>query len=85
MDGIDGRSHYVDIGSNDEAFAQGSVIAVTSKPAGARAVDRMVAAIAAVRGGRYSVDLHLRHAPSVSRAFAEAHVRRLEALRRQGG
>jgi len=31
---------------------------------------------------RYDVDIHLRHDPTASAAFAETHVRRLEAIRR---
>lgn len=85
VDGIDGRTHYVDIGHHDDAFPDGSVVAITPKPVGARAVDRTVAKIAAAHGGRYSIDIHLRHDSGASRGFAEAHVRRLEAMRRQGG
>src|SRR3546814_12042343 len=40
--------------------------------------------VAAVNGGRYSTDLHLQHDPSATQAFAETHVRRLEAMRRAG-
>jgi hypothetical protein len=50
-----------------------------------READRNVAAVAAASGGRYSVELHLRHDPGATRAFAEAHVRRLEAIRRIAG
>ncbi|PNB33425.1 hypothetical protein C1X73_38365, partial [Pseudomonas sp. FW305-130] len=35
--------------------------------------------------GRYDVDAHLRHDPSATEAFAETHVRRLEAMRRLTG
>ena len=52
---------------------------------GVRDVDRTVAEVAAANDGRYSVDLHLRHDPSASEGFAEAHVRRLEAIRRLTG
>ena len=48
-------------------------------------MDRTIAEIAAANGGRYSVDLHLRHDPSASESFAETHVRRLEAMRRLTG
>ena len=50
-----------------------------------RQVDRTVAEIAAANGGRYDVDIHLRHDPSASAGFAETHVRRLEAIRRVTG
>lgn len=46
--------------------------------------DRTVDAVARANGGRYSVDLHLRHDPNASEAFAASHVRRLEAMRRAG-
>src|SRR3546814_12340070 len=49
-----------------------------------RDADRVVAEVAAANGGQYSVDLHLRHDPSATQAFAETHVRRLEAMRRAG-
>jgi hypothetical protein len=45
-------------------------------------VDRAIAEIAAANGGRYSLDIHLRHDPRASADFAETHVRRLEAIRR---
>ncbi len=50
---------------------------------GVRQVDIIVAERTAAIGGRYSVDLHLRHDHAATDQFAETHVRRLEALRRQ--
>jgi len=84
VDGIDGRVHYVDIGRSDAIgpTPEGSIVRIAARRAEAREVDRTVAEIAAASGGRYSVDLHLRHDPSATQAFAEAHVRRLEAMRR---
>ncbi|KAK0359260.1 hypothetical protein LTR94_032025, partial [Friedmanniomyces endolithicus] len=41
--------------------------------------------IAAANDGRYDVDAHLRHDPTATEAFAETHVRRLEAMRRTAG
>jgi type IV secretory pathway VirD2 relaxase len=86
VDGVGGRSHYVDTGQADEAepMPVGSIVAIEPKRAEPRAVDRTVAEIAAAHGGRYSVDLHLHHDPTARQAFAEAHVRRLEAMRRAG-
>jgi len=43
-----------------------------------------VAEVAAANGGRYDVTIHLNHDPRASHDFAEAHVRRLEAMRRAG-
>ncbi|MEO7689355.1 MAG: relaxase/mobilization nuclease RlxS [Sphingomonas sp.] len=87
VDGIDGRSHYVDVGRGDalEAIAAGAIVRVTPKRAEIREADRIVAEIAAANGGSYSADLHLRHDPSASEAFAGSHVRRLEAIRRLTG
>jgi type IV secretory pathway VirD2 relaxase len=84
VDGVDGRSHYADIGRAQDAVSPDSVVRLTPTPAGVREVDRTVASVAAANGGRYSVDLHLAHDPTVTEAYAEAHVRRLEAQRRTG-
>ncbi len=87
VDGSDGYSHYVDIGKGEvtEAISEGSVVELTPKKAEAREVDRTVADIAAAHGGRYSVDIHLRHDRTATATYAETHVRRLEAMRRLEG
>ncbi|MBY0508514.1 MAG: relaxase/mobilization nuclease and DUF3363 domain-containing protein [Rhodospirillaceae bacterium] len=87
VSGTDGYSHYVDIGNADDpdAVRTGSIVAVAPKPTEPRTVDRTVAEIAAVNGGRYDVDIHLRHDPTSTATFAETHVRRLEAIRRTTG
>lgn len=93
VDGVDGRSHYVAIGKPVLSFAEGGTETDASLPRGAivriaplspavREVDRTIAAVAAANGGRYDVDAHLRHDPTATQAFAETHVRRLEAMRR---
>lgn len=86
VDGVDGQVHYLDIGRGDqpEATPEGSIVRVTPRSAGIRKVDRTVAEIAALNGGHYSIETHLRHDPSATQAFAETHVRRLEAMRRAG-
>ncbi len=96
VDGVDGRSHYVTIGKPVLSFAEGGTETDVSLPRGAivridpvrptiREVDRTIAAVAAGNGGRYDVDAHLRHDPTATQAFAETHVRRLEAMRRISG
>lgn len=87
VDGVDGRSHYIDIGRVDatEPIAEGSIVSVSPRRGEIRAADRTIADIAAVHGGRYSVDIHLRHDRTATQAFADTHVRRLEAMRRQKG
>lgn len=86
VDGADGRAHYVDIGRADADFAlkPGMIVRIGAASPGVRQVDRTIAAIAAANDGRYDVDLHLRSDPGASSAFAETHVRRLEAMRRAG-
>jgi type IV secretory pathway VirD2 relaxase len=86
VDGIDGRVHYVDIGRGDAtpSVPEGATVRIEPTKAEATAADRTVDAVARANGGRYSVDLHLRHDPQASEAYAASHVRRLEAMRRAG-
>ncbi|MGY2736592.1 relaxase/mobilization nuclease RlxS [Sphingomonas sp. UYP23] len=88
IDATDGRSHYVAIGKgeNVEPVPIGTIVRIEPRRASVREVDRTIAAVAAASGGRYDIDLHLRHDQSATEKFAEMHVRRLEAMRRgQGG
>lgn len=87
VDGIDGRSHFVEIGKGDavEPLPENSVVRITPVRSEIRDADRMVAAVAAANDGRYDRAAHHRHDPGASAAFIESHVRRLEAMRRQGG
>jgi type IV secretory pathway VirD2 relaxase len=82
LDALDGRAWHVDIGGLEIDAAPGAVLEIRPRPVAARQVDRTVAEVAAANGGRYSVDLHLAHDRMASEAFAEAHIRRLEAIRR---
>jgi type IV secretory pathway VirD2 relaxase len=84
VDGIDGRSYYVDIGRGDAVgpIPHNAIVRVVPRTVQIREVDRTIAEIAAANGGRYDVDIHLRHDPHASEVFAETHVRRLEAMRR---
>jgi type IV secretory pathway VirD2 relaxase len=86
VDGVDGRAHYVDIGRDDgtEPTPESAMVRVHPRAVEIRDADRTVAAVAAAHEGRYSIDLHLRHDPTATEAFAETHVRRLEAMRRAG-
>jgi type IV secretory pathway VirD2 relaxase len=84
VDGVDGRSHYVAIGKGAslDMVPEGAVVRIAPRRAEVREVDRTIAAVAAANGGRYDVDAHLRHDPGATEAFADTHVRRLEAMRR---
>ncbi len=87
VDGVDGATHYIDVGKGDavEPTPEGAIIRVTPKKAEPRQADRAVAEIAAANGGRYSIDIHLKYDPRATESFAETHVRRLEAIRRTTG
>ncbi len=84
VDGTDGRVHYVDIGRGDAtpSVAEGATIRLEPCRLEVTAADRTIDAVARANGGCYSVDLHLRHDPNASEAYAASHVRRLEAMRR---
>ncbi|HEY6927718.1 MAG TPA: DUF3363 domain-containing protein [Steroidobacteraceae bacterium] len=86
VDGVDGRAHYVALPANADlaTFRQGAVVTVRAG-ADARPADRTIAAVA--ESGIYRVDQHLAQARARERnpeAFVQAHVRRLESLRRAG-
>lgn len=86
IDGVDGRSHYLDIGKAGavDPLPEKAIVKVTPRLAGLRDVDRTIIAVAAASDGAYSARLHRDRDPSVGTAFAETHVRRLEAMRRAG-
>ncbi|WP_353642518.1 relaxase/mobilization nuclease RlxS [Mesorhizobium sp. WSM2239] len=87
VDGVDGRTHWIDIGRGEatEPTTEGCIVRVTASNTEPRQADRTVAEIAAATGGRYNIDIHLKHDPSATERFAETHVRRLEAIRRATG
>jgi len=87
VEASDGRTHYVEIGKgeNVDPHANGAIVRIEPVSVGIREADRTVTAVAAANGGRYDVDAHLRYDPSATEAFAETHVRRLEAMRRLTG
>jgi type IV secretory pathway VirD2 relaxase len=87
VDGVDGRVHHVPLGKRDPAqFAKCSIVEVrrTQSPV----ADRNIAAMS--QDGFYLASEHLdrlimRNDPQTDpRAIVDAHVRRLEALRRVG-
>lgn len=85
VDGLDGRAHYVELGGGRDDSPVGSIVQIRGREAAPREVDRTVARIAEQNGGRYSAELHRQADPSASREFVQAHVRRLEAMRRLTG
>lgn len=90
IDGVDGRTHYVEVAATaaDEAKI-GMVVEVGPERVGPRAADSTIARMAAEEGGVYRPGRHLAQAiadPAHAdpQTFVQAHVRRLEALRRAG-
>lgn len=84
IDGVDGRTHYVEIGKGADETPIGSMVRVEAVRPELRKADRTIEEIARANGGIYSPDIHLAHDHSATDEYAQAHVRRLEALRRSG-
>jgi type IV secretory pathway VirD2 relaxase len=84
VDGVDGRTHYVEVGTSAEETPVGSVVRIDQREAGLRKADRTIDKIARANGGLYSEEIHRWHDPTASEEYVEAHVRRLEAVRRGG-
>jgi len=92
IDGVDARVHYVELNATlvpDEARI-GAILTVGREPS-ARSVDKTIAAYAARNDGFYEPQEHYELARMTARipggdieGHIEAHVRRLEALRRAG-
>jgi type IV secretory pathway VirD2 relaxase len=87
LEDVGGRTSYVEIGKAVErdSFAQGSIVRIDPLQLKIREADRTIAEVAAANGGRYNPEAHLRYEDKATRVFAEAHVRRLEAIRRVTG
>jgi hypothetical protein len=91
IDGVDGRTHHVPgidpVGVEDISI--GSIVEIGSAEVGRRPADRAIAGVA--EDGVYRPSRHLEQARFDGRVpggdhdgFIDAHVRRLEALRRAG-
>ncbi|TWB03678.1 DUF3363 domain-containing protein [Bradyrhizobium stylosanthis] len=87
IDGVDGRTHYAELGSlraNEEAPVRNTILELRSRAAEPRAIDRTIASVAARHDGIYSDRLHREFDPQASGEYVGSHVRRLEAMRREG-
>jgi hypothetical protein len=86
VDGVDGRTHYIDVGLTDPHTLppNGGIVAVDPLKASLKTSDRTVDEVAAANRGLYSATLHTLHDPSAAPEFVLSHIRRLEALRRAG-
>jgi type IV secretory pathway VirD2 relaxase len=89
VDGFDGRIHHLVVAGPADAVGSVPLGAIVSLgPPPTRPADRAIAEIAAANGGDYQPSRHMRarraEGGAEAEAFVEAHVRRLEALRRRG-
>jgi type IV secretory pathway VirD2 relaxase len=84
VDGIDGRTHYVEVGRGADETPAGCVVRIERRQAEIRQSDLTIEQIARTNGGVYSAETHLSHDRSATDEYVQAHVRRLEALRRAG-
>ncbi|HEX5258349.1 MAG TPA: DUF3363 domain-containing protein [Sphingomicrobium sp.] len=84
IDGVDGRTHYVETGRNPDAAPVGSVVRAEPAKPMLRKVDGNIVEITRTANGIYSADLHRARDHSASSDYVEVHIRRLEAMRRGG-
>lgn len=86
VDGVDGTRWHVSIGERTPGTVPpgGAIVEISAAEARPKAADRIIARIALQENGRFSADLHAAADPASTPAFRQAHVRRLEALRRAG-
>lgn len=86
IEGTDGRTWHVDIGSREPGTlpSDGAIVEIGARRGQPKPADRTIAEIAARHDGVYSDALHGEHDPSATAAYRLAHKRRLEALRRHG-
>ena len=84
IDGADGRVHYVALNPTQdmEDLPMGAVVEVRPTAAGLKPADRTIAEVARGNGGFYETGAHHAADPRASADYVQAHVRRLEALRR---
>jgi type IV secretory pathway VirD2 relaxase len=85
IDGGDGHTHYVDIGTSDLSTPIGGLVSLESKQPSLRKADLTIVEVAAANEGQYTIDFHLKHDRSATEDFTNTHVRRLEAIRRATG
>lgn len=85
VDAADGRVHYVVLGPRHDMddLPPGAVVEVAPAARDMKPSDRTIADIALRNDGLYTPAIHRARDPRASEEFIKAHVRRLEALRRE--
>mgnify|MGYP003634870959 FL=1 len=86
IDGLDGRAVYAELGGAEQLaeIRRGAIVTLSPPDLEPKPSDVTIDRIARKNGGNYSAGLHQDDDPRASPKFIAAHVRRLEALRRQG-
>ena len=86
IDGLDGRAVYAELGGAEQLaeIRRGAIVTLSPPDLQPKPSDVTIDRIARNHGGTYSAGLHQANDPRASPEFIAAHVRRLEALRRQG-
>ena len=86
IDGLDGRAVYAEIGAAEQLaeIRRGAIVTLSPPDLEPKRSDVAIDRIAQKNGGTYSAGLHQTDDPRASPEFITAHVRRLEALRREG-
>ncbi len=85
IEDLKGSPVFSKVGEDEtfESLKRGQVITLKPHPRGARPIDQSIVEYAAKHQGVYSEVSHATQSDRVSPAYAQAHVRRLEALRRK--
>jgi len=86
IDGLDDERWHVSIGEHVPGALppRGAIVEISPAALKPRSSDQTIARIAALNGGSYSDALHEAFEPTASADYRQAHIRRLEALRRAG-
>ncbi len=84
VDAADGRVHYIALDPKQDMddLPKGAIVEVHPASNKMKPSDRVISEVARRNSGLYSPDTHAAYDPSASPEFIQAHVRRLEALRR---
>jgi hypothetical protein len=79
--------HWIDIGlaTRTRPLDDEAIVRIDYKLAEIRSADHTIVAVAQANNGRYDVAAHQNYDQTATEAFAETHMRRLEAIRRLTG
>ena len=83
---LEGAPIYAKVSESEifETLKKGQIVTFQPHQLGARKIDHSISDFAKSHNGTYSEVRHITEGGNISPAYAQAHVRRLEALRRKG-